>query len=173
MPGVDRGKEPMLRQTTMVAATLAALSLGACGGSNTTTTPTASPSPSTPPTITLTPSAAPVTASADPNYQWSSSFTVTMVESAGVAVTIRSVSATLQQAAGGIIVTPPTGLAEVYRYEVKAPTNRLDANGTLTIAFTFLYTLPQPGSEALVTITLNCYDDGGNAYPQTVQVKVV
>jgi hypothetical protein len=163
----------MLGRTTRVAAALTALAVGACGGSTTSPTPTTTPSPSAPPTITNTPSAAPVTESTDPNYQWMSSFTVTMVESAGVAVTIRSISATLQQAAGGIIVTPPTGLVEVYRYEVKSPTNRLDANGTLTIAFTFLYTLPQPGQEALVTITLNCYDDAGNAYPQTVQVKVV
>jgi len=164
----------MLRRMTSVAAAAAALAVAACGGSSTTSpTSTTSPSPSTAPTITITPTAAPITASPDPNYQWSTSFSVTMVESAGVAVTIRSVSATLQQAAGGIIVTPPTGLAEVYRYEVKSPTNRLDANGTLTIAFTFLYTLPQPGQEALVTITLNCYDDAGNAYPQTVQVKVV
>ena len=165
----------MLGRTTRVAAALASMALGACGGSATspTGTPTPTPSPSASPTIANTPSAAPVVASTDPNYQWMSSFTVTMVESAGVAVTIRSVSATLQQAAGGIVVTPPTGLAEVYRYEVKSPTNRLEANGTLTIAFTFLYTLPQPGDEALVTITLNCYDDAGNAYPQTVQVKVV
>lgn len=163
----------MLGRTTRVAAVLAAMVLGACGDSTTSPTSTATPSPSAPPTITNTPSAAPVTTSTDPNYQWMSSFTVTMVESAGVAVTIRSISATLQQAAGGIVVTPPTGLVEVYRYEVKSSTNRLDANGTLTISFTFLYTLPQPGDEALVTITLNCYDDAGNAYPQTVQVKVV
>jgi len=164
----------MLRGMTRVAAVLAALAVGACGGSSTTSpTDTTTPSPSAPPTITNTPGAAPITASTDPNYQWMTSFTVTMVESAGVAVTIRSISATLQQAAGGIIVTPPTGLAEVYRYEVKSPSNRLGANGTLTIGFTFLYTLPQPGQEALVTITLNCYDDSGNAYPQTVQVKVV
>jgi len=159
---------------TRAGVALAALAVGACGGNSTTSpTTTASPSPSTAPAIALTPSAAPITTSTDPNYQWATSFTVTLVESAGVAVTIRSVSATLQQAAGGIIVTPPTGLAEVYRYEVKSPTNRLDANATLTIAFTFLYTLPQPGQEALVTITLNCYDDAGNPYPQTVQVKVV
>jgi hypothetical protein len=164
----------MLGRTTRAVAALVALSLGACGGSSTTSpSTTVSPSPSNPPTITNTPSAAPVTASPDPNYEWSCSFTVTMTESAGVAVTIRSISATLQQAADGIIVTPPTGLSEVYRYEVKSPSNRLPANGTLTIDFTFLYTLPQPGNEALVTITLNCYDDSGNPYPQTVQVKVV
>lgn len=164
----------MRGRTTRAVAVLLALSLSACGGSSTTSpSTTATPSPSNPPTITNTPSAAPVTVSPDPNYQWSTSFTVTMTESAGVAVTIRSISATVQQAAGGIVVTPPTGLSEVYRYEVKSPGNRLPANGTLTIGFTFLYTLPQPGNEALVTITLSCYDDSGNPYPQTVQVKVV
>ena len=165
----------MLRRTTMVAATLAALSLGACGGSNSTTSPTASPSPTTPPVVTIVanPAESTVTVSTDPGYQWATSFSLTLTESAGVAVNIRSVSANLQQASGGIVVTPPTGLAEAFRYEVKSPGNRLEANGTLTIGFTFLYTLPQPGQEALVTVTLNLYDDSGTAYPKTVQVKVV
>jgi len=165
----------MLRRTTRVAATLAALSLGACGGSNTTTSPTASPSPTTPPVVTIVtnPSEAPITASTDPAFQWATSFSLTLTESAGVAVNIRSVSANLQQASGGIVVTPPAGLAEAFRYEVKSSSSRLAANGTITIGFTFLYTLPQPGQEALVTVTLNLYDDSGNAYPQTVRVNVV
>jgi len=165
----------MLRRAMTVAATLAALSLGACGGSDTTTSPTASPSPTATPVVTIVanPAEAPITASTDPGYQWATSFSLTLTESAGVAVNIRSVSATLQQAAGGIVVTPPTGLAEAFRYEVKSPSNRLEANGTLTIGFTFLYTLPQLGEEALVTVTVNLYDDLGSAYPQTVQVKVV
>jgi len=164
----------MLRRTTRVAATLAALSLGACGGSNTTTSPTASPSPTTPPVVTIvTNPPAPITASTDPAFQWATSFSLTLTESAGVAVNIRSVSANLQQASGGIVVTPPAGLAEAFRYEVKSSSSRLAANGTITIGFTFLYTLPQPGQEALVTVTLNLYDDSGNAYPQTVRVNVV
>ncbi len=165
----------MFRRTMVMAATLATLSLGACGGSNATTSPTASPSPTTAPVVTIVanPAAAPVTASTDPGFQWATSFSLTLTESAGVAVNIRSVSANLQQAAGGIVVTPPTGLAEAFRYEVKSPSNRIEANGTITIGFTFLYTLPQPGEEALVTVTLNLYDDSGTAYPQTVQVKVV
>jgi hypothetical protein len=165
----------MLRRAMTVAATLAALSLGACGGSDTTTSPTASPSPTAAPVVTIVanPAEAPITASTDPGYEWATSFSLTLTESAGVAVNIRSVSATLQQAAGGIVVTPPTGLAEAFRYEVKSPSNRLEANGTLTIGFTFLYTLPQPGEEALVTVTVNLYDDLGSAYPQTVKVKVV
>ena len=165
----------MFRRAMMVAAALAALSLGACGGSGTTTSPTASPTPTATPVVTIVtnPPEAPITASTDPGYQWATSFSLTLTESAGVAVNIRSVNANLQQAAGGIVVTPPTGLAEAFRYEVKSPSNRLEASGTLTISFTFLYTLPQPGEEALVTVTLNLYDDSGNAHPQTVQVKVV
>ena len=162
----------MLRRTMMVAG--AALSLGACGGSGT-TTPTPSPTPTTTPVVTIvaSPTEGASTASTDPGYQWATSFSLTLTESAGVTLNIRSISANLQQAAGGIVVTPPTGLAEAFRYEVKSPSNRLDANGKITIGFTFLYTLPQPGQEALVTVTLNLYDDLGNAYPQTVKVKVV
>jgi hypothetical protein len=166
----------MLGRTMTVAAALAALSVGACGGSSTSpTTPTASASPTTAPILTIVtnPSPALVTPSTDPAYQWSTSFSLTLTESAGVAVTVRSLSANLQQSAGGIVVTPPTGLAEAFRYQVKSSGNRVDPNGTMTIGFTFLYTLPQPGQEALVTITLNCFDDSGNAYPQTVMVQVV
>jgi hypothetical protein len=165
----------MLRRTITGAAVLAALALGACGGSDTTTSPTASPSPTTAPVVTIVanPTEASVNASTDPGYQWTTSFSLTLTESAGVAVNIRSVSANLQQASGGVVVTPPTGLAEAFRYEAKSPSNRLTANGTMAMDFTFLYTLPQPGQEALVTVTLNLYDDSGNAYPQTVQVKVV
>jgi hypothetical protein len=165
----------MVRRAMMVAGVLAALSLGACGGSDTTTSPTASPSPTAVPVVTTvaSPAEAAVIASTDPAYQWATSFSLTLTETAGVAANLRSISANLQQAAGGIVVTPPTGLAEAFRYEVKSPSNRLEASGTLTIGFTFLYTLPQPGQEALITVTLNLYDDLGNAYPQTVQVKVV
>jgi hypothetical protein len=159
----------------MVAATLAVVALAACGGSDTTTSPTASPTPTAVPVVAIVadPAEAPITASTDPGYQWATSFSLTLTESAGVAVNIRSVSANLQQAAGGIVVTPPTGLAEAFRYEIKSPSNRIEANGTIKIGFTFLYTLPQPGQEALVTVTLNLYDDSGNAYPKTAQVKVV
>jgi hypothetical protein len=37
----------------------------------------------------------------------------------------------------------------------------------------FLYTLPQPGQEALTSVTFTFVDDLGTIYTQTVQVKVV
>jgi len=163
----------MLRRTVVVTVSVAALAAGGCGNSS--TTPTTSSSPTTTPTITIVSNPADATAapSSDPSYQFSTSFALTLTESAGVAVTIRSIGANLQQAAGGIVVTPPTGLSEAFRFQVRAPGNRLEANGTMQIGFSFLYTLPQPGQEALVTVSFTFVDDAGNVYPQTAQVKVV
>jgi hypothetical protein len=166
----------MIRRTLAVAVPLAVLALGGCGGGNSPTTPTASPTPSTAPVITFAlnpPEGAPSEASSDPGYQYSTAFTLTLTETAGVAVTIRSISANLQQAAGGIVVTPPTGLSEAFRYQVRSPGNQIAANGNITVDFSFFYTLPQPGQEALVTVNFTVLDAAGNAYTQTSQVKVV
>jgi hypothetical protein len=165
----------MIRRTLAVMVPLAVLGLGGCGGSSTPTTPTASPSPTTAPVITFvsTPTDAPSGPSTDAGYQYQASFTLTLTETAGVAVTIRSVSANLQQASGGIVVTPPTGLVEAFRYQIRSPGNHIDANGTISIDFTFFYTLPQPGQEALVTVSFTFVDSSGTLSTQTFQVKVV
>ena len=164
----------MLRRTMAVAGAVAALTLAACGGDST-TTPTATPTPAPAPVITIvaSPSEAAATPSADPGYQWTASFSVTLTESAGVALTVRSVNVNVQQAAGGIVVTPPTGLSEAFRYQIKSPGNRLPGNGTLTLDVTVLYTLPQPGQEALTTVSFTLVDDSGTVGTQTTQVKVV
>ena len=161
----------MRRRATAVLI-LAALPLGACGGS---TSPSDSATPAPAPIVAIVPDPSPAAAgpSSDPGYQWSTSFTLTLTETAGVAVSIRSVSANLQQASGGGAVTPPAGLAEAFRFQVRAPANRLEANGRMAVGMSFFYTLPQPGQEALVTVTFTLIDDLGNLYPQAVQVRVV
>jgi hypothetical protein len=148
------------------------LALGACGGS--TPPPTAASPPPTPVvTIVATPSEAAAGPSDDPGYEFSAVYTLTLTETAGVAVTIRSVSGTVQQASGGVVVPPPTGTSVAFRYEVKSAGNRLTANGTTTMSVSFLYTLPQPGQEALTSVSFTFVDDSGGTYPQTVTVKVV
>ena len=166
----------MIRRTLVMAVPLGVLALGGCGGGSTPTTPTASPTPSTAPVITFTlkpAEGAPSETSTDPGYQYSASFTLTLTETAGVAVLIRSVNANLQQASGGIVVTPPAGLSEAFRYQIRSPGNQVAANGSISIDFTFYYTLPQPGQEALVTVNFTVVDTAGNVYTQTTQVKVV
>jgi len=165
----------MIRGTMAVVVPLAVLGLAGCGGNSSPTTPTPSPSPSATPviTITSTPPDAVAGASTDPGYEFGTTFTVTLTETAGVAATVRSISANLQQAAGGIVVTPPAGLSEAFRYQVRSTGNHIAANGTLSMDFIFYYTLPQPGQEALVTLTFSLVNDAGTLASQTFQVKVV
>jgi hypothetical protein len=149
------------------------VSLSGCGGSDQTPTDSSTPPPSPVITIVATPSEAAAGPSSDPGYEWATSYSLSLTETAGVAVTIRSVSANVQQSSGGVVVTPPAGLSVAFRYELKTSGNRLAANGTAAMNVSFLYTLPQPGQEALTSVTFTFVDDLGGVYSQTVQVKVV
>jgi hypothetical protein len=149
--------------TTLSATTL----LGGCG-SNATSPTTILPN------VTAAATADPATAtpSTDPAFTWMVAFTVNLNETAGAATTVHSVSANLQQASAGVVITPPAGQAEVFRYDVKASSNRIDAKGHVSVDFTFFYALPNAGREALATITINLVDDQANASSQTVTVKI-
>lgn len=162
----------MFRRMMAVIAPLALLSLSACGGDSNGSDVSGSTTSGATVSHTVSPDPAPATPSSDPNYQWHTSFTVTLTETAGVAATVRSLAADLQQAAGGIVITPPTGLDESFRFQVTASGNRLDAKGTIVVDFDFLYTLPNGGREALVTVSFNIVDDQGVQQTKTVQVKV-
>jgi hypothetical protein len=154
------------------AAALLLLFLAGCGSGE---TPTDAPTPTPTPVITITASPAEAAAgeSSDPGYQFAASYTLSLTETAGVAVTIRSVNANVQQSSGGVVVPPPTGTSVAFRYEVKSSGNRLPASGTAAVTVSFLYTLPQPGQEALTSVTFSFLDDLGGVYSQTVSVKVV
>ena len=158
------------------ALILSALAAFACsdnspsGSSGTTTTTT--PAAASPATATATPDPATAVGSSDRNYTWQATFAVALTETAGLVTTVKSLSATLQQAAGGIIITPPTGITETYRYQVRAGTNQIGANATLPVEFDFFYTLPNGGRQALVTLTFNLVDSNGAGTTVTLQVKV-
>lgn len=165
----------MNRRTALGLAPVALLALASCGedssptDSSSTSTTTATPSVA----ATVSPSPATAQASSDSSYDWSGSFSVTLAESAGVAANIRSLSVDLQQSAGGIVIVPPTGLDESYRFNVVSSGNRLAASGSSTVSFEFFYTLPNGGREALVTITFNLTDDNAATYQTTAQVSIV
>lgn len=132
-----------------------------------TTTTTATPA-----TATATPDPASAVSSTDRAYTWQASFAVTLTETAALVTTVKSLSATLQQAAAGIIITPPTGITESFRYAVRAGTNQIPASGTLPIEFDFFYTLPNSGRQALVTLTFNLTDSNGAGTTVTLRVNV-
>lgn len=154
------------------AASLLLLFLAGCGSGE---TPTDAPTPTPTPVITIvaSPTEAAAGASADPGYQFAASYTLNLTETAGVAVTIRSVTANVQQSSAGVVVPPPAGTSVAFRYDVKSSGNRLPASGTAAMTLSFQYTLPQPGQEALTSVTFGFIDDVGGVYSQTVSVKVV
>jgi len=167
-------------RTTRAVAPLLVLLLHGCGGDDSTTpssgaTPSPSPSPVTVTVsgVTASGDTATATPSSDSNYSWSARFTVTLTETAGTAATVKSLAANLQQAAGGIVITPPTGQSEKFRFEVNAGSNALPANGALPLDFQFFYTLPNGGRQALVTVTFNLNDANGAAIQVSATVKVV
>ena len=87
-------------------------------------------------------------------------------------ITIKSISADLQQSSAGIVITPITGTDESFRFDVRAPHNRVDTNANMAIPFTFYYTLPNGGREALVTLTFAVATDDGASGNVTTTVKL-
>lgn len=168
----------MQLRMTRAAAPLLVLLLNGCGGDEA-TTPTSEPSPSASPVtvtvsgVTASGDTATARPSSDSAYTWSASFTVTLTETSGVAATVRSLAANLQQAAGGIVITPPAGQSEQFRFNVNAGTNALAASGTLPLDFEFFYTLPNGGRQAKITINFNLVDANGAQITVLTEVKVV
>jgi hypothetical protein len=105
-------------------------------------------------------------------YPWTTSFTVTIQETGGMAVDITSVNLKVQQASGGIVITPSGGDSERYRFNSSASGNRVPANGSASVGFQVWYDLPNGGKEALITVSFGFQDDDGHTYADSAQVKV-
>jgi hypothetical protein len=168
----------MKRAVNNLLPLLTAAWVGACSSPTTSTslevTLTASPDPTT-----AQPSSGVTYQVTNPDstistyeYAWKGSFTVSMQETGGTAVNITAVDLKVQQASGGIVITPSGGDKEYYRFNSSASGNRLAANGTASIGFDVWYSLPSKGKEALITVGLTFQDDDGNTYSKSVQCKV-
>jgi hypothetical protein len=146
---------------------------GACGN-DTTTTPTDTTTTPAAATVTATgsPANVTVTASTDSGYTWNGSFSVAIANTNASPITIKSITADLQQASAGIVITPAAGTDETFRFDVRAPGNRVDVNGTLSIPFTFYYTLPNGGREALVSLAFTVTTDAGASGSVTANVTL-
>ncbi len=145
-----------------------------CGNPTPTSTIDAPTAPTATATVTATANPATVAAAASPDraYAWSGSFNVTISNTNVSPITIRSISADLQQASGGIVIAPVTGTDESFRFDVRAPGNRVDANGAMVIPFTFYYTLPNGGREALVSMSFSVTTDAGASGSVTASVTL-
>jgi hypothetical protein len=107
------------------------------------------------------------------DYPWKTSFTVTMQETEGVGRDINSVSVSVQQAQGGVVLTPSGSDKERFQYTSnQADGSRLEANGTFRMAFDVWYDLPNKGNSALVTLVFSFTDDDDYALTEIVKVPV-
>jgi len=105
-------------------------------------------------------------------YDYRASFTLTVQETGGMALDITALNLTVQQATGGIVITPSGGDQVYFKFNSAAPTNRINANGSASVGFDVWYDLPSGGREALITIGFSFQDDDDNTYSATAQVKV-
>ena len=110
------------------------------------------------------------------DYSYRTHFVVTITEKAGYALDITAINLTLQQATGGIVITPSGGDQVYYKFASSAPTNHINAKGTADVGFDVWYKLPSQGREALATVafSFNYTDSKGNVstYSGTYNVKV-
>jgi hypothetical protein len=163
------------RSRSLWAVSAFALWMVACGNPTpTATTPTDTTTTPATATVIATPSPGTVTAAASPDkaYAWTGSFDVTISNTNTSPITIKSIAADLQQSSGGIVIAPVTGTDESFRFSVRAPGNRIDANSTMVIPFTFYYTLPNGGREAVVSLSFSVTTDAGASGAVTSSVKL-
>jgi len=109
-------------------------------------------------------------------YDFRTSFTVTIKDDAGMALDITSINLTVQQATGGIVIPPSGGDQVYYKFNSLAATNHINANGTAEVGFDAWYDLPSQGREALITVSFTFdyedEDDNTYTYSDTAKVKV-
>jgi hypothetical protein len=105
-------------------------------------------------------------------YAYRTSFTVTLQETGGTALDITAIDLKVQQATGGIVITPSGGDQIYYKFNSTAVTSRINAKGSADVGFDVWYTLPNQGKEALVTVGFSFKDDKSNTYSTTIAVKV-
>lgn len=108
-------------------------------------------------------------------YDWRTSFTVNIHDNAGMALDISSINLVVQQAAGGIVVTPSGGDQVYFKFSSSAAANHINASSAADVGFDVFYDLPNQGREALVTVSFTFeYEEDDNTYTfsDTFKVKV-
>jgi hypothetical protein len=110
------------------------------------------------------------------DYDYRTSFSVNVKDNAGMALDITAMNLTVQQATGGIVITPSGGDSVYYKFNSSAVTNHINKNGSADVGFDVWYDLPNQGKEALITVSLSFSytdeDDNEYTYSDTLAVKV-
>ncbi len=105
-------------------------------------------------------------------YDWEAGFTVHIQDKGGLALDIEAVDLKVQQASGGIVITPSGGEIEHFKYSFSAAGKHIPANGSTSVGFRTWYDLPSGGREALVTVYFHFEDDDGYIYQQEHECQV-
>jgi hypothetical protein len=107
-------------------------------------------------------------------YDHVANFTITLKNSAKKAATIMACTIVVQQATGGIVVTPTTGDSEHYDFTQAPTSNVVAANGgAVTSAFQIWYWLPNGGAEAIVTVNYSFRDEDDITFSKSASVRIV
>jgi len=110
------------------------------------------------------------------DYAYRVHFDINARDNAGMALDITSMNLTVQQATGGIVVTPSGGDSVYYKFSSSAVTNHINKNGSADVGFDVWYSLPSQGKEALITVGLEFQytdsEDNTYTYSKNGTVKV-
>jgi hypothetical protein len=105
-------------------------------------------------------------------YDYRTSFTVTIQEKGGMVLDVTSLNVTVQQATGGIVVPFFGGDQVYYKFNSTAATNHINANGSADVGFDVWYDFLNFGKEVFVTVVFSFEDDDDNTYSDIFLVKV-
>ena len=93
-----------------------------------------------------------------------------------MALDITAMNLTVQQATGGIVITPSGGDQVYFKFNSSAVTNHVNKNGSADVGFDVWYDLPSGGKEALITVAFTFSytdeDDNEYTYSKSLPVKV-
>jgi hypothetical protein len=110
------------------------------------------------------------------DYDYRTSFSVNVKDNAGMALDITAMNLTVQQATGGIVITPSGGDQVFFKFNSAAVTNHINKNGSADVGFDVWYDLPSQGKEALITVSFSFSytdaDDNEYTYSKNLSVKV-
>ena len=110
------------------------------------------------------------------DYDYRTSFSVNVKDNAGMALDITAMNLTVQQATGGIVITPSGGDQVFFKFNSSAVTNHINKNGSADVGFDVWYDLPSQSKEALITVSLSFSytdaDDNEYTYSKNLSVKV-
>ena len=106
-------------------------------------------------------------------FAWKTSFQViSSLSDEQPQATISALALLVQQATGGIIISPVPGQAESFRFDTRTDGNIITPGSSKVTEFDVWYTLPNQGREAVITVTVSYINDSGLTRTENITVRV-